>query len=154
MMYPTTEQFKESIKLIESSVEGEKSDAMFYEWLIENIPTKNLTPNQVKDITTTIEGIKTDEMAHNQTFKKLYKQFTKKNAMPEEEVFVPPSSFEEGIVKALNGELTAVTKYRKILAGLPNNYYRDQVFDILTDELRHANLYNWIYTTIRTTGNK
>lgn len=42
------------------------------------------------------------------------------------------------------GELKAVERYRNIRAGLPNRYYRDMVFEILTDELKHASKYNFI----------
>lgn len=34
------------------------------------------------------------------------------------------------------------------MGGMPNLAYRDMVFNILSDELRHANLYNYIYTTV------
>ena len=44
------------------------------------------------------------------------------------------------------GELNAVKTYREIMEGLPSLYHRDQVFNILSDELRHGNLYNYIYT--------
>ncbi len=45
---------------------------------------------------------------------------------------------------ALNGELNAVKRYRVIMGGMPNLAYRDMVFNILSDELRHANLYDGI----------
>jgi rubrerythrin len=70
------------------------------------------------------------------------------DAKPEEEEFVPPENIVEGILKALNGELNAVKKYREIMNGMPNLYFRDKVFNILTDELRHGSLYNYIYTTV------
>ena len=35
-------------------------------------------------------------------------------------------------------------KYRIIRAGIPGKYYRDMVFEILTDELKHADKYNYI----------
>ncbi|WP_242865178.1 Fe-S oxidoreductase [Clostridium botulinum] len=38
-------------------------------------------------------------------------------------------------------------KYRKIRKGLPSRYYRDMVFEILTDEIKHAIKYNCILNT-------
>lgn len=143
--YPTPEQTQEAIDLIEKSVESEAADAMFYEWLIGNIP-KNLNPMQQQEMREIIKGIRDDEMAHNKVFKTMYKQLAGREAEPEEEEVMLPGSFLEGISKALKGELNAVKTYRKIMAGLPNNSYRDSVFNILTDELRHGNLYNYIYT--------
>lgn len=145
--YPSTAQFKEAINLINSSIEGEKADAMFYEWLLQNIPT-DLEEAQRMDIAQTIQGIANDEKLHNEIFKSMYRQLTGNEAIVEEETFQPPANFTEGIIRALKGEMEAVRKYRKIMAGLPDNSYRDQVFSILTDELRHGVLYNYIYTTI------
>lgn len=146
--YPTLKQYQEALALIQDSIEGERADAMFYDWLIDNIPERNLSPSDVKNIEDTIQSIRTDELGHNVTYKNMYRQLTQKEAEVKEEEFVPPANFMEGISKALYGELNAVKKYRTIMAGLPGNYYRDQVFNILTDELRHGNLYNYIYSTV------
>ena len=146
--YPTSQSFMNSINLMQQSVEAEKSDALFYEWLINNIPTDILTKSQAKEIKDTIISIREDEISHNKMFKKMYKQLTGMDAKPVEEEFVPPENFVEGILKALNGELNAVKRYREIMNGMPNLYFRDNVFNILTDELRHGSLYNYIYTTV------
>lgn len=146
--YPTEDELANAIRLIGSSVENEKSDAMFYEWLINNIPTY-LDESTRQDLENTINGIREDEQRHNRMFKSMYKQLTGKDApTPMEEDFTPPTSFKEGIVKALKGEMEAVKRYRTIMAGLPDLSYRDAVFEILTDELRHGTLYNYVYTTI------
>lgn len=145
--YPSTAQFKEAINLINSSIEGEKADAMFYEWLLQHIPT-DLEEAKRMDIAQIIQGIANDEKLHNEIFKSMYRQLTGNEAIVEEETFQPPANFTEGIIRALKGEMEAVRKYRKIMAGLPDNSYRDQVFSILTDEIRHGVFYNYIYTTI------
>ena len=148
--YPSTAQFKEAVNLINSSIENEQADAMFYTWLIQNIPT-SLEENKKVDIAQTIQGIANDEKLHNEILRSMYRQLTSEEPQVQasEETFQMPNSFEDGIVKALNGEVEAVRKYRKIMAGMPDNSYRDQVFSILTDELRHGILYNYIYTTIQ-----
>lgn len=148
--YPSTAQFKEAINLINSSIENEQEDAMFYMWLIQNIPT-DLEESQRVDMAQTIQGIANDEKLHNEILKSMYRQLTGTEAQvqAQDETFQVPNSFEEGIVKALKGEVEAVRKYRKIMAGMPDNSYRDQVFSILTDELRHGILYNYIYTTLQ-----
>lgn len=146
--YPTPKRFFNSVNLIEQSVEGEKYDALFYEWLINNIPTQRLTPEQVESIKETIISIRNDEMSHNKTFKKMYKRLTGKDATPGEKEFVAPASFVDGIIMALNGELNAVKRYRVIMEGMPNLAYRDIVFNILSDEIRHSSWYNYIYATV------
>lgn len=150
--YPSTAQFKEAVNLINSSIENEQTDAMFYTWLIQNIP-RNLEESKRVDIAQTIQGIANDEKLHNEILRSMYRQLTSTEPQvpAPEEAFQMPNSFEEGIVKALKGEVEAVRKYRKIMAAMPDNSYRDQVFSILTDELRHGILYNYIYTTIQNT---
>lgn len=152
-IYPNPMQLQNSINLIESSVEDENSAAEFYQWLIDNIPTDRLSRRQSTKIKKIIESIRDDELNHNKLFKKMYSDITGKEAIAEQEVFTPPQSFKSGIENAIEDELNAVKKYREIIEGLPSSYYRDKVFNILSDELRHSNLYNFIYTNIAT-GNE
>lgn len=146
--YPSTAQYKEALKLINDSVGGEQADAMFYEWLISNIPDE-LDEVEKLEIAQVIQGIASDERLHNEILKSMYRQLTGKETMSKEEEFIPPENFQQGIVRALKGEMEAVRRYRKIRAGIPDESYRDQVFSILTDELRHGILYNYIFTIIR-----
>lgn len=151
-MYPTNnninqvyaqQAFQQSLKLIAEAVQGEKEDQNFYDYLITNAPTQNQ-----KEI---ITSIRNDDIRHNQLYKKMYKELTGQEVhIEKEEEFVPPASFEQGIRKAVLGEMKAVEKYRIIRQGLPHRYHRDIAFEILTDELNHRSLYNLIYTEILT----
>ncbi|MMZ68336.1 hypothetical protein D1872_310140 [compost metagenome] len=60
--------------------------------------------------------------------------------------FEKPASYIDGVRKALFGELAAVERYRDIRAGLPDRYYRDMLFEIITDEIKHATKYNYLLT--------
>ncbi|ABK60961.1 ferritin-like domain-containing protein [Clostridium novyi] len=131
------EKLKEALSLIKSSVSGEKEDEMFYDYLISLAPT-----DKQKDIIITIRD---DERKHNKMFRNIYKDITGKDVVIEkEEKFVEPKSYIAGVEKALFGELSAVEKYRKIMADLPYTIYRDMVFEIITDEIKHAIKYNYI----------
>ena len=137
----TQQAFQQSLKLIAEAVQGEKEDQIFYDYLIANAPTQ-----EQKEIISTIRN---DEIRHNQLYKKMYKELTGQEVqLAEEEEFEPPASFEQGIRKAILGEMKAMEKYRIIRQGLPHRFYRDIVFEILTDELKHGSLYNLIYTEI------
>lgn len=130
---------QKSLALMVEAVQGEKEDRLFYEYLISVAPTQ-----ADKDV---IASIRDDEIRHNIMFKKIYKDFTGKDVMDVNgEQFKKPGSYTDGIQQALFGELNAVEKYREIRKGLPDRYYRDLVFDILTDELKHADKYNFLYT--------
>lgn len=132
--YKTLEQ---ALMLIYNAVQGEKEDELFYNYLVGIAPTQ-----EEKNI---IMSIRDDEKKHNQMFRKIYQDFTGQQIpQPREVNFMRPSSYIDGIKQALFGELGAVERYRDIRAGLPTRYYRDAVFEILTDELKHADKYNYI----------
>lgn len=124
---------------IRKAVQGEREDELFYDYLISLAPTKD-----EKEI---IESIRNDERKHNQLFRKIYKDFTGNeiNTMNEENL-KKPSSFIDGIRTALFGELKAVDKYKAIRRALPIGAYKDMLFDIIMDELKHASKYNYLFT--------
>lgn len=124
---------------IRKAVQGEREDELFYDYLISLALTKD-----EKEI---IESIRNDERKHNQLFRKIYKDFTGNeiNTMNEENL-KKPSSFMDGIRTALFGELKAVDKYKAIRRALPIGAYKDMLFDIIMDELKHASKYNYLFT--------
>lgn len=134
---------KKSLQLIKEAVEGEREDELFYDYLISIAKD-----SRDKEI---IASIRDDERKHNRMFRKIYKDFTGMDIpMSNDTNFKKPSSYVEGIEMALFGELAAVEKYRVIRQGLPNGPYRDMLFEIITDELKHASKYNYLYTKNRT----
>lgn len=133
------EALQKSLELIKEAVSGEREDELFYDYLISVAPNQ-----QEKNI---IASIRDDEKKHNMMFRRIYKDLTGMEVEVEaEEEFEKPASYVEGIKRALFGELKAVEKYRVIRQGLPNRYYRDMLFEIITDELKHSSLYNYLYT--------
>lgn len=128
---------QEALSLIKQAVSGEREDELFYDYLISVAPSR-----EEKEI---IQSIRDDERKHNQMFRSMYQAFTGQPVMVQEEVeFEKPKSYIDGVRRALFGELAAVERYRDIRAGLPIRYYRDMVFEILTDEQKHADKYNYI----------
>lgn len=145
VMYPETmyceKKFKTALKMIKESIQGEKEDEMFYNYLIQKAPTQ-----EEKNI---IASIRDDEIKHNMMFKRIYSDFTGKDvyaSMDYDYNMNMPKSYMEGIKKAFFGELRAMEKYRKIRESMPNRYYRDMLFEILTDEIKHGEYYNYIMT--------
>lgn len=130
-----------SIEGVRKAVKGEREDELFYDYLISEAPT-----NEEKEI---ITSIRDDERRHNRLFRRIYQDFTGMEVpkSDEEEEFEVPESYIDGIKKALFGELAAVERYRAIRRGLPSGgFYRDILFDIITDELKHASKYNYLFT--------
>lgn len=137
MMYNM--QLQEALKGVREAVQSERKDELFYDFLISEAPTR-----EEKEI---IASIRDDERRHNRLFRKIYKDFTQMDiSASEEETFERPRSYIDGIKKALFGELRAVEKYRAIRRGLPIGPYRDVLFDIITDEIKHSSKYNYLFT--------
>ncbi|MDV4151336.1 DUF5661 family protein [Clostridium sp. AL.422] len=127
----------EALALIKESIQDERKDELFYDYLISLAPTK-----EEKDI---IISIRDDERKHNKYFREIYAFYTGKIvSSPSNVTFEKPESYIAGIRKAKFGELSAVEKYRDLRAGIPDKYHRDMVFEILTDELKHAHKYDYI----------
>ena len=128
----------QAIELIRKSVGNEKEDELFYDMLIKQAPTE-----REKEI---IRSIRDDEKKHNQILRELYFNFTGQIIPPDNSIETINDNFnyKEELEKALFGELDAVVKYRKILGTMPSGKSYTLVMSIMTDELRHANKYNFL----------
>jgi len=56
------------------------------------------------------------------------------------------SSYCDGVQRALKGEQNAVRKYRRILYALQDRVQINILTGIITDEIRHGILYNYLYS--------
>jgi len=126
-----------ALNLMREAVQGEREDELKYNYLIESAPTQ-----EEKDI---ITSIRDDERLHRQWYKEMYKYYTNEEIDSYNgEEFIEPDSYMDGIKSSIFGELSAMERYRIIREGLPSRFYRDIVFRILTDEMKHATKYNYI----------
>ncbi len=128
----------QAIAQIRKSVEDEREDELFYDNLIKQAPTE-----KEKEI---IRSIRDDERKHNQILRELYYNFTGQ-VIPASTTIVATEnklSYKENLEKALFGELDAVVRYRRILGTMPSGNSYTLIMSIMTDELRHANKYNFL----------
>jgi rubrerythrin len=128
-----------ALELIQKAVAGENEDKIFYTYLIENAPD-----DEDKQI---ITGIRNNEMDHYNMFRQIYYDITGA-VLPKgsEESFETPDSYCAGIRKALLGEQSAVERYRQILYAMQPSVHINMLTEIITDEIRHGILYNYIYS--------
>jgi predicted heme/steroid binding protein/rubrerythrin len=127
----------EALSLVKEAIQDKREDELLYDYLISVAPTE-----EEKDI---IASIRDDERKHIKYFREIYAFYTGESVpSPSDGTFEKPQSYIAGIRKAKLGELGAVERYRDIRAGIPDSYYRDMVFEILTDELKHAHKYDYI----------
>lgn len=132
------ENLPNALALIQQAVAGENEDRLFYTYLIENAPT-----NEDAQI---ITGIRNDEINHYNMFNRLYFDITGNTLHPlNGEQFTPPNSYCEGLKRALLGEQNAVRKYRQILYAMQTPVHINMLTEIITDEIRHGSLYNYLY---------
>lgn len=136
-LYP--QNLQGALTLIQQATAGETEDRMFYTWLIEHAPS-----NEDKQI---ISGIRDNEISHYTLFRQLYYELAG-SVLPQVqgEQFTPPANYCEGIARALMGEQNAVQKYRKILYAMQNRPHINMMIEIITDEIRHGILYNYLYS--------
>lgn len=128
----------QAIGLIRQSVVNEKEDEIFYNTLINQAPTE-----KEKNI---IKSIRDDERKHNSILRKLYYEFTGQ-ILPVDTLTEENNNnmdYKANLEKALFGELDAVAKYRKIMGTMPSGKSYTLLMSIMTDELRHANKYNFL----------
>jgi len=136
--YMMASNLKIVLQLIQDAVSGEREDELFYDFLIGEAPS-----NEDKKI---IESIRDDERKHFKMFREMYFELTGQMLPPPPEAeFVKPESYLAGLQKALFGELGAVERYRKILFGLQMRKHINMITEIITDELKHAHKYNFLY---------
>ncbi|MEK4511167.1 ferritin-like domain-containing protein [Paenibacillus sp. FSL K6-2524] len=136
---------QQALDLIKEAVQGERNDELFYDELIK------LAPNSEQ--ASIITSIRDDERGHNYMFRCMYKELTDQDISGiSNEQYQRVESYLTGLQRALQGELAAVEKYRKIWFGLPVGIYKDTVFGIILDELKHASKYNYLFTLNQNNG--
>lgn len=126
------------LPLIKEALKDEKSDARFYEWLIKQAPEEDRK---------IIEGIRNDEKKHAKLFKLIYRTLTGQEIEGNPaETFEPPSSYVQALAMAVSGESGAVELYRKIYFAVPGEVFKNMLFEIMTDELKHGIRYSFLYS--------
>ena len=135
--------FEHALELIRKSIANEREDEMFYEGIIAIAPTM-----KEKDI---IASIRDDERKHHQILVDLYQKFTGNMPMQDLSAMLeaPVTDYKAELEKALFGELEAVKKYRKIMGAMPDAESHTLLMSIMTDEIRHANKYNFLIATAK-----
>lgn len=129
---------KYSLCLILEALGDETHDRMFYQYMSKQAPT-----SEQKAI---INSIRDDEIKHFKMFRLIYQEITCEQPTPKEKEFVQPENYCAGIKQAIFGELGAVELYRKIMFGLCTERHRDMLFEIISDEMKHAVKWTFLYT--------
>lgn len=129
--------YNTAISLIREALQGEREGELKYNYLIENAPTQ-----EERDI---IASIRDDERLHRQWYRDIYRYYINEEIDSYNgEEFTESNSYLDGIKSSIFGALSAMRRSRIIREGLPSRFFRDIVLRILTDEMKHATMYNYI----------
>ena len=132
------EELKKALESIRNSTLNEAEDDAFYKYLISIAPDE-----EAKEF---INKIKEDEEKHEILLREVYYDLTglqiPKNSMVSQTQF--NISFLEGLKNAFKGEISAMERYRTILKAMDKRQNYDKIFEIMTDEMKHATKYNYL----------
>lgn len=129
----------EALEMIRNSVLNELEDELFYSALINQA-----IDQEDKEI---IMSIRDNEIKHNKILRDVYYSLTGTSLpQPRQTNEMGAQTYIQNLKKALMGEIEAADKYRKILVAMPDKQNMFHILEILVDELRHADKYNYLLT--------
>lgn len=130
------------ISQLAGAINDEASAVMFYDKL------EKMAPNQYRDFVT---HAKNDEIEHVRLFSKLYQRLTGYQASVQAQT-TQFSSYDEGLEIAFRRELEATELYRNMYLSTRVPKIRDILFRTMTDEMEHAQRFNFLYTVSQNSG--
>ena len=93
-----------------------------------------------------IEQIRDDEKKHRILLREVYYDLTgieiPSNNMQSDKQF--NMTYIDGLKQAFSNELKAMEKYRTILKSMESRKNYDKIFEIMTDEMKHAIKYSYL----------
>lgn len=132
------------LEMISHAAAGEAASMEFYKRLSEML----IAAEDKK----TVRDIALDEAKHHRLFEELYCSLAGVRMpppTPSDESTTPTGTFPAIFEGQMHDELSDVEFYRQIYFALSNLEYRDILFEIITDELRHAQFMGQLYAKYR-----
>jgi len=133
---------KSVLDLIIEAMKAERHDTVKYKKMME----MTNDPAVIKQIKFAYD----DEIKHYQMFRQIYYQLTGRAInIPLPAEVEKYDNIMDAVKSSIEGEHEAVDLYRDIHAMLPNQRLRDMVFEIITDEIEHANRFVYSYSMLK-----
>jgi rubrerythrin len=124
--------------VLNNGISNKLQTIKFYEKLIKLAPS-TYENNQLKEILK-------EERNHLQAFKTLYAKLTDQDIINDKLDSVFFRTYRDGLLKAYENELSAYELYRDaFLIENNNKEIHDCFFKVMTDELKHANRFMFLY---------
>lgn len=141
MYYDDYYRVENILDLIKEAMKDERHDGIKYKNMMEMAYDEKIKKQ--------INFAYMDEAKHYNMYQQMYFKLTGKMIdipAPSVETY---NNLKDAVESSINGELSAVELYRKIIALLPNQKLRDMGFEILTDEQEHATRFVYIYSMLK-----
>jgi len=133
---------KSVIDLIVKAMKSERHDAVKYKIMMEM--TFDL------DVRKQTKFAYDDEIKHYQMFRQIYYQLTGRvENIPLPTKIEKYNNIMDAVKSSIEGENEALDLYRDIYALLTNPKMKDMVFEVITDEIEHANRFVYSYAMLK-----
>lgn len=133
------ERLQKALFLIQEAVLQENNEKKLYTYL-----TNNATKEEDRLI---IMDIYNNELKHHDYFNEIYNQLSQKILKFQHNInYTSPSSFCDGLKLALLVEQNKIQKYRDIYFAIQGEEHKYKIMEIITDEIRHTMLINFLYS--------
>ncbi|MDI3535179.1 MAG: hypothetical protein PWQ82_1544 [Thermosediminibacterales bacterium] len=141
---PMFTNYYEFINNVQRAIVDEIEAAKFYRELKKMAPSELHTEN--------IQHAIDDEVKHRNMLTQLYMALTGRPPMvmgaPSSSCNIISEEYREGLLKAFHDELEAAEFYRSMLFSTTSTPIRDILFEIMTDEMEHADRFELLYADI------
>ncbi len=130
-----------AIEQIRNLIEGKRDEQEYFERLLL------VTPEDEKEI---VMLIKEDEKKHDEILRFIYSNLTGETIPmnmdnnPNMNSSNEELDYKKEIEQNFMDKVNAISKYRKIMGSMPNSKMHTLFMSILTDEIRHSALYNYL----------
>lgn len=129
-----------ALELMKKACEDEKADILLIECLMAMAPCK--------EDKALLKEICDSERRNMELLKTVYHQLTCEELNFKGRVrFRKPCSYCQGIKRGLKDEIHSITVYRQILYALQCPTHINMITDVLTNEMRNASLFQYLYST-------
>jgi len=124
---------------IKQAAESEADVRAFYDMMSKAAPSD--TERGI------IDDMRRDDLKHFRLLRQIYYDITgEKLDTAQSAKAALPESYADGLAAALMGEQQAVATYRKVMFAMRSRRHVNMMTEIITDELRHLGLYNYLFT--------
>jgi rubrerythrin len=123
---------------IRQAVESEADVKAFYGFMLDAAPSE-----EDREL---LAGIRRDDLKHFELLRQIYYDTTGEKLAPAQLAATLPVTYAGGLTAGLMGEQQAAATYRKVLFAMRGRRHINMMTEIITDELRHLGLYNYLFT--------